>query len=85
MRQIFGKCEHDITLGNIPMDLKQAFDRVNRTKMITSLRKLGMNKKIVDLVGVTLAGSTAKVKILGDTTEAFQVKCEVSLYRCQNQ
>lgn len=46
-------------------------------KMMTSLRSFAIPKKLVDLVGVTLNGFTAKVKIQGDATKPFQVKCGV--------
>lgn len=61
MRQFFEKCEYDIILQNLFVDFRKAFNRVNTNKIMTSVRKLGITIKFVDLVGVTLAGYTFRL------------------------
>jgi hypothetical protein len=55
--------EYNIHLHNLFLDFKQAFDSVNRDRMLNDLMILGIPKKLVQLISVTMAGSNTTVKI----------------------
>jgi hypothetical protein len=62
-RQILEKCyEFGIELHNISIDFKQAFDKVNRTKMYENLKLLKIPTKLIRLVKTTLENSKAVVE-----------------------
>ena len=63
VRQIFEKCyEYNIELHNIFVDYSQAFDSVNRNKIIECLTKYDVPKKLIRLIGLTITNTTAKFK-----------------------
>jgi hypothetical protein len=75
VRQIFEKChEYNIDLCNIFIDYTQAFDSVNRNKIIKSLMQYDIPSKTIRLIGLTLTNTTAKVKINNQLTENFSVE-----------
>jgi hypothetical protein len=49
--------EYNIHLHNLFIDFKQAFDSVNRSRMLNNLLILGIPKMLVQLVSVTMADS----------------------------
>jgi len=55
--------EYNIQLHNLYIHFKQAFDSVNRSRMLNDLMLLGIPKKLTKLVGVTMAGSRATVRV----------------------
>ena len=55
--------EYNIQLHNLYIDFKQALDSVNRSRMLNDLMLLGIPKKLTKLVGVTMAGSRATVRV----------------------
>jgi hypothetical protein len=62
VRKIFEKChEHNIDLYNIFVDYTQAFDSVNRNKIIECLKQYGIPIKIIRLIGLTLTNTIEKV------------------------
>jgi hypothetical protein len=64
VRQIYQKCyECNIELHNIFVDYSQAFDFVNRNKIIDCLTKYEVPKKLIKLIGLNHTNTTAKVKI----------------------
>ena len=54
-------------------DFKLAFDSVNRSKILNDLILMGIPKKLVQLVGVTLAGSKATVRVDNIHTPTFPI------------
>ena len=73
VRQIFEKCyEYNIELHNIFVDYSQAFDSVNRNKIIECLTKYKVPKKLI-LIGLTFINPTAKVKIGNQLTNEFRI------------
>ena len=54
--------EYNIDLHNLFLDSKQAFDSVNRDGMLNDRMILGISKKLVQLIIVTMAGSKATVR-----------------------
>jgi hypothetical protein len=77
VRQIFEKChEHNIDLYNIFLDNTQAFDSVNRNKIIECLKRYGIPIKI-RLFGLTHINTTARVKINNKLSEEFRLESGV--------
>jgi len=56
-------CEYNIPLNNLFLDFKQAFDSVNRDRMLNDLMILGIPKKLFKLISVTMAGSKATIRV----------------------
>jgi hypothetical protein len=78
VRQIFGKChEYNIDLSNIFVDYSQAFNSVNRNKIIVSLKQGNIPSKIIRLIGLTLTNTTAKVKVNNHFIKNFSVETGV--------
>jgi hypothetical protein len=78
LRQIFEKChEHNIDLYSIYVDYTQAFDYVNRNKIIECLKQYGIPIKIIRLTGLTLINTTARVKINNKFYEEFAAESGV--------
>ena len=55
------------------IDFKQAFDSVNRSRMLNDLTILGIPKKMTQLVGVTVAGSRTTVRVDNQYTPTFYI------------
>ena len=74
IRQIQEKAyEYNIHLHNLYIDFKQAFGSVNRSRMLNDLMLLGIPKKLTQLVGVTMAGSRATVRVGNQYTPTFPI------------
>jgi sorting nexin-29 len=74
IRQIQEKAyEYNIHLHNLYIDFKGAFDSVNRGRMLNDLMILGIPNKLVQLIGVTMAGSKAIVRVDNQYTSAFPI------------
>jgi len=54
-------------------DFKQAFDSVSRSRMLNDLLIMGTPKKLVQLIGVTMAGSKATVRADNQYTSMFPI------------
>ena len=64
IRHTFEKChEYNIDLHNIFVDYLQAFDSINRNKVIDSLNEYNIPSKLIKLIALTLSGTSAMVKI----------------------
>ena len=76
--QTFEKCyQYDIDLHNICVDYIQAFDSINRNKVIDSLNQYSVPSKLKKLIALTLTGTNAVVKINNEFTEKFDVQTGV--------
>jgi len=74
VRQIFEKCyEYNTELCNIFVDYSQAFDSVNRNKIIECLTKYEVPKKLIKVIGLILNNSIAKVKIGNQFKNEFRI------------
>jgi len=77
VRQIFEKChEYNIELHNIFVDYSQAFDSINRNKITECLIKYEIQIIIIiiiNLIGLTLTNTIAKVKIVNQFTNEFRI------------
>lgn len=65
--------EYDIDLYHLFIDFKQAYDSVDRNKLLKALLKLGIPKKLVRLINMTLSNSKCKVKLGSMLSENFSV------------
>jgi hypothetical protein len=65
--------EYNIHLHNLFLDFNQAFDSVNRDRLLNDLMILGISKKLVQLISVTMAGSKATVRVDNQYTSAFPI------------
>ena len=76
LRQIYEKsCEFNIELHTtLFINFKQAFDKVNRGKMIQSMKMLKIPEEIINLVEATLEEFRAKIKLSDGCTESFEIE-----------
>ena len=78
VRQTFEKCyEYNIDLHNISVDYIQAFDSINRNKVMDSLNQYNVPSKLKKLIALTLKGTNAIVKINNEFTGKFDVQTGV--------
>ena len=74
IRQTREKCrEYNIDLRDICVDYLQAFDSVNRNKVIDSLNEYNIPSKLIKLIALTPSGTSAIVKVNDELTG----KCDV--------
>jgi hypothetical protein len=73
VRQIIEKhYEHGSDLHLLFIDYKSALDSVNRRKLVESMHRIGIPKKLVNLARMTLREMYAKVKIQNELGRAFK-------------
>jgi len=73
--QTFEKChEYNIDLHYIFVDFLQAFDSINRNKVIDSLNEYNIPSKLIKLIALTLLGTSAMVKINNELTGKFDIQ-----------
>jgi len=74
LRSILGKCyEYNITLHQLFIDFKQAYDSTNRQKLILMLEEFKIPRKLINLIGMTLRNTTGGVKVQNMMTEEFAI------------
>jgi sorting nexin-29 len=63
VRQIIGKhYEHGSNVHLLFIDYKGAFDSVNRRKLVESMHRTGITKKLISFARMTLTKTYAKLK-----------------------
>ena len=78
IRHTYEKChEYNIDPHNIFVDYLQAFDSINRNKVIDSLNEYNIPSKLIKLRALTLSGTSAMVKINNELTGKFDVQTGV--------
>ena len=74
LRNIVGKYyEYNITLNQLFIDFKQAYDSINRGKLILILEEFNIPRKLINLTGMTLRNTTGRVKVQNMMTEEFAI------------
>jgi len=74
LRSILGKCyEYNITLHQLFIDFKQAYDSINREKWMLKLGEFKIPRKLINLIGTTLRNTTGRVKVQNMMTEEFTI------------
>lgn len=75
MKQILiGAYEYEIPTQMLFVDFKAAYDSIIKEKMYEALRVMGIPRKIIRLVKMTLNDTRCAVKINGEISESFEVK-----------
>ena len=78
VRQTFEKnYEYTIDLHNMFVDYTQAFDSINRNKVLECLNQHKIPAKLQKLIALTLTGTNAIVKINNEFTDKFSVQTGV--------
>jgi len=78
MRQILEKCyEYNIEMHVLFIDLKQAFDSVDRQETIQILQELRIPNKLVRLIKMTIQNMEARVKIENLISNPFSISSGV--------
>jgi hypothetical protein len=65
--------EYNIPLHNLFIDFKQAFDNVSRGRMLNDFLILGIPRKLIQLINVTMAGFKATVRVDNHYTPTFPI------------
>ena len=74
LKQIIEKgYEYGVTLHNLFIDFKQAYDTVKRNALYEALEDLGIPKKLIRMVKMTMANSRNVVKIGREYSRVFNV------------
>jgi hypothetical protein len=74
LRNIMEKCyKFNITLHQLFIDYKEAYDSVNKNKIFVTMKEFGIPTKVVNLTKMTLQDTKAKVKIQSDRSGEFTV------------
>src|SRR5215469_2657942 len=74
LRIILGKCyEYNITLHQLFIYFKQAYDSINRKKFVLILEEFKIPRKLINLIGMTLRNTTGRVKAQNMMTEEFAI------------
>ena len=50
-------------LNQLFIDFKQAYDSINREKLILILEEFKIPRKLINLIGMTLRNTTVRVKV----------------------
>ena len=73
LRQMIGKhTEHSLGLHMLFIDLKQAFDSVNRKRLFETMDNTGIPQKLIRLTRMTMCQTKARVKIDNQLSAPFK-------------
>jgi glutathionylspermidine synthase len=74
IRNILEKCyEYNITLHQLFIDFKHAYDSVRRDQLFDTMIEFGIPKKLMQMVKMTLNNTTARVKVQNKLSERFDI------------
>jgi hypothetical protein len=74
IRQIFVKCyEYNIEVHNIFIDYTQAFDSIDRNKVLESLKYYGVPIKLSSLIALTITDTKSLVKVNSEYPNKLEV------------
>jgi len=74
LRSILGKCyEYNITLHQLFIDFKQAYDSINKGKLMIILEEFKTPRKLINLTGMTLRNTSGRFKVQNMMTEEFAI------------
>ena len=75
VKQILEKCwEYNVDVHQIFVDFKQAYDSVDRVKLLNGLDELGIPTKLIRLIKATMDKSASKVRVGKEATDIFQTQ-----------
>jgi hypothetical protein len=64
-------CEYKVDIHQLYIDYKQAYDTINRAKLVEIMKEFGIPMKLVRLIKMTIANTHSKVKIQGKLLPSF--------------
>jgi hypothetical protein len=74
IRQVIEKChEHNNELHDVFIDYTQAFDSIDRNKVMKSLKYCDVPIKLISLIALTLADTKATMKVNNEYSSKFEV------------
>jgi hypothetical protein len=74
IRNILEKCyEYNITLHQLFIDFKHAYDSVRGYQLFDTMREFGIPRKLIRMVKMTLSNTTARVKVHNELPEQFDI------------
>jgi len=74
IRQLLEKAwEQNISVHQLFVDFKQAYDTVNRTALYGILRRLGIPQKLINLIRAMLQDSQGRVVLQGKLSDCFPI------------
>jgi len=65
-------CEYKVDIHQLYIDYKQAYDTINRAKLVETIKEFGIPMKLVRLARMTLTNTNSKVKIQGKLSPSFE-------------
>jgi hypothetical protein len=75
VKQTPEKCwEYNLSVYQIHVDFKQAYDSIQRKKLYTIIYEFGLPPKLVRLVRVTMTGTEAQVKVETELTDTCEIR-----------
>jgi sorting nexin-29 len=75
VKQTPEKCwEYNLSVYNIYVDFKQAYDSIQRKKLYTIMYEFGLPPKLVRLVRATMTDTESQVKVQTDPTDTFEIR-----------
>jgi sorting nexin-29 len=75
VKQTLEKCwEYSLSVYQIYVDYKQAYDSIQREKLYTIMYEFGLPPKLVRLVRATMTGREAQVKVQTELTNTFEIR-----------
>jgi sorting nexin-29 len=75
VKQTLEKCwENNLSVHQIYVDFKQAYDSIQRKKLYTIMYEFGLPPKLVGLVRATMTGTEAHVKVQTELTNTFEIR-----------
>jgi sorting nexin-29 len=78
LRQVLEKAhEYNISLHQLHIDFKQAFDRIDRIQIIEMMKEFGIPLKLVKITKMTLFRTYNRVKIQNKLSGRFSRECGV--------
>jgi sorting nexin-29 len=75
VKQTLEKCwEYNLSVYQIYVDFKQAYDSIQRKKLYTIMYEFGLPLMLVRLVRATMTGTEAQVKVQTELTDTFEIR-----------
>jgi hypothetical protein len=78
IRQILQKSyEYNITLHQLYIDFKQAFDSIDRFQIIKAMKEFGIPAQLITLTKTTLSRTYNKVNVQNKLSGSFRTECDI--------
>jgi sorting nexin-29 len=75
VKQTLEECwEYNLSMYQIYVDFKQAYDSIQRKKLYTIMYEFGLQHKLARLVRATMTGTEAQVKVQTEFIDTFEIR-----------